>query len=58
VAITALVFGAIHVQYNWYGIAFVVGTGLLFGTARARTGSIVVTMILHSALNLAGAFVE
>ena len=58
VAITALVFGAIHLQYNWYGIAFVVGAGVLFGMARARTGSIIVTMILHSALNLAGTFVE
>lgn len=58
VGITALVFGAIHVQYNVYGIAFVVGVGILLAMARARTGSIIVTMILHSALNLAGAFVE
>ena len=45
VVASALVFGLIHVQYDWP--VWVVIDGLLFGAARVGSGSIYVPMLLH-----------
>lgn len=50
--VTAILWAAIHRQYDWYGISFVFGLGLLLGTARAKTHSTLLTMWLHSLINL------
>jgi len=50
--ITALLWAAIHVQYNWYGIAGIFAMGLLLGTARAMTKSTLLTICLHCLINL------
>jgi membrane protease YdiL (CAAX protease family) len=50
--ITALLWTAIHVQYDWYGLANIFIFGLLLGTVRAMTNSTVLTMFLHSLINL------
>ncbi len=51
VVLTALLWAAMHVQYNLYGMAFIAAVGVVFGVARARTGSLIVSMSLHAALN-------
>jgi membrane protease YdiL (CAAX protease family) len=53
VILTAILWAGLHVQYNAYGIAFIAGAGILFGLARARTGSLLVPLALHAAMNLA-----
>jgi membrane protease YdiL (CAAX protease family) len=53
VILTAILWAALHVQYNAYGIAFIAGAGILFGLARAKTGSLLVPLALHAAMNLA-----
>jgi len=51
IALTAILWAALHIQYNLYGIAFIAGTGILFGLARARTGSLLVPLALHATMN-------
>ena len=51
IALTAILWAALHVQYNFYGMGFIFGLGLLFGLARARSGSLVVTLTLHAVFN-------
>jgi membrane protease YdiL (CAAX protease family) len=50
--ITALLWAVIHVQYDWYGIAGIFVLGLLLGTARGITKSTVLTMCMHSLINI------
>ena len=45
IIVPAIVFGAIHVQYDWP--LLIVADGLLFGLARVRTGSVYVPMAMH-----------
>ena len=47
IVLPALLFGLIHIQYDWRGMAFVMLDGLIFGIARVRTGSVYVAMLLH-----------
>ena len=51
VVLTAVLWAVMHIQYNLYGMGFIAATGILFGLARARTGSLLVPMALHAALN-------
>jgi membrane protease YdiL (CAAX protease family) len=51
IILTAALWAALHIQYNLYGIAFIAGTGILFGLARAKTGSLIVTLTLHAGMN-------
>jgi membrane protease YdiL (CAAX protease family) len=51
VMLTAILWAAMHIQYNLYGMGFIAAVGILFGIARARTGSLLVPMALHAALN-------
>jgi CAAX protease family protein len=53
VMLSSLVFAAIHVQYNLVNMAVVLGLGLLLGVMRWRSGSTMLTMVLHAAWNLA-----
>jgi uncharacterized protein len=53
IMLTSAVWAAIHVQYDWYGIAQVFCLGLLFGWVRARSGSTLLTMMMHSVCNIA-----
>jgi len=52
VLVTTGLWAVIHVQYDAYGIATVFCLGLLFGTARAMTGSLLVPFGLHAVSNL------
>jgi haloacid dehalogenase superfamily, subfamily IA, variant 3 with third motif having DD or ED/haloacid dehalogenase superfamily, subfamily IA, variant 1 with third motif having Dx(3-4)D or Dx(3-4)E len=50
--ITAAFWASIHVQYDWYGKATIFVFGLFLAYVRLKTGSILVTMCLHSLMNL------
>ncbi|EJW11658.1 Abortive infection protein [Rhodovulum sp. PH10] len=50
----AIAFAALHVQYDWFGMALVLLAGLLFGWMRWISGSTTLAILLHVVLNLAG----
>jgi membrane protease YdiL (CAAX protease family) len=52
VALTSLIFAAIHLQYDWFGIFQTLCLGALFGWVRWRGGSVTLTILLHMAINL------
>ena len=51
IALTSLIFAAVHVQYDWFGIFQTLCLGALFGWARWRSGSLTLTILLHMAIN-------
>ena len=51
IALTAVLFGLMHVQYSWSGIFDVMVFGLVVGWMRWRTESIVAPMLLHFTIN-------
>jgi len=52
VVVTAALWALIHLQYDAYGIATVFVLGLLLGAARARTGSLLAPLLMHSMANV------
>lgn len=50
--VTSVLWAAIHIQYDWYGISTIFALGLVFGTARAMTNSTLLTMWLHCLVNI------
>lgn len=52
VAISAI-WAGIHIQYDWFGIIQVFFLGLLFGWVRARSGSTLLTIMMHAVCNIA-----
>lgn len=51
VVCTALFWALVHVQYDWYGVTTIFVIGLLLGLARAKTGTLVIPLLLHVAAN-------
>ena len=56
IAITAALWALMHVQYDWYVIGQVFVSGLLLGWLRWASGSTLLTIALHSLINLEGMF--
>jgi CAAX protease family protein len=54
ILLTAALFAIIHVQYDWFLIGQVFAFGVLFGWMRWVTGSTILTMLLHSLVNMEG----
>jgi membrane protease YdiL (CAAX protease family) len=54
IAATSLLWAVLHVQYDFFTMGVVLVLGLLLGWIRARTGSTVLTMILHALVNAEG----
>jgi uncharacterized protein len=52
IVVISVLFAAIHVQYDWFGILQVFFIGLLLAIARWRTGSTLVTILMHVLANL------
>jgi membrane protease YdiL (CAAX protease family) len=57
--LAAIVFSAgawalLHLQYDWYGIASIAVIGLYLGAVRLRTGSLLLTVLLHAVQNAVG----
>jgi uncharacterized protein len=57
VIISSAAWTLIHVQYDIFGLAFIFVLGLILGATRVQTGSTLLTMCLHSLVNL-GATIE
>jgi membrane protease YdiL (CAAX protease family) len=56
ILITAFTWAAIHTQYDGYLLATVFVLGILFGAARAVTGSLYLTTAMHVVTNLIATF--
>jgi membrane protease YdiL (CAAX protease family) len=54
IVLTALLFALMHVQYDWFVIAQVFCFGLLLGWMRWVSGSTLLTILLHAAINCEG----
>ncbi len=52
ILVISALFAVIHIQYDWFGILQVFCIGLLLGVARWRSGSTVLTMLMHMLINL------
>ena len=50
----ALLWALIHVQYDWYVISWVFISGVMLGWLRWATGSTILIMLLHGAINFEG----
>jgi len=53
VAISVL-WAALHLQYDWTGMLQILVIGLVLGWMRLRSGSVVLTFVLHALFNLEG----
>jgi membrane protease YdiL (CAAX protease family) len=53
ILLTSAIWAGIHLQYDWYGLVQVFCLGLLFGWVRTRSGSILLTMMMHAMCNVA-----
>jgi membrane protease YdiL (CAAX protease family) len=51
IAVTAVGWALLHVDYSWWVIAIIVVDGLLLGLARWRTGSVFVPIAMHALYN-------
>jgi membrane protease YdiL (CAAX protease family) len=51
ILLTALIFAALHAQYEWFEALQVFWIGALFGWLRWRSGSTTLTILLHMATN-------
>jgi len=52
IVITSLVWAAIHLQYDVYGMGMIFVGGLLLGLCRLKTGSVWLCICLHALMNL------
>ena len=52
IIITSVLWSALHLQYDTFEIATIFVFGLLLGCVRWQTGSLYLTIILHSLSNL------
>jgi membrane protease YdiL (CAAX protease family) len=51
IVLTAILFALPHVQYDAFGMATILVGGLFLGVVRDRTGSVLLTMLLHAVQN-------
>ena len=51
IVVTAAVWALSHGQYEWFFVGEIFALGLLFGWLRWRSGSSILTFILHAAVN-------
>jgi membrane protease YdiL (CAAX protease family) len=52
IIVSSVAFALLHVQYDWYGVVGVAAIGLYLGVVRYRSGSLLLTMLLHAVANL------
>jgi membrane protease YdiL (CAAX protease family) len=55
IVVVSLLWTALHIQYDWFGLLQVFAIGLLLGWVRWRTGSTSLTVVLHALVNLESA---
>ena len=54
IVVISLLWAALHVQYDWTGILQIFVIGLFLGAVRWRSGSALLTFLLHALFNLEG----
>jgi len=54
IVVISLLWAALHVQYDWTGVLQIFVIGLFLGWMRLRSGSTLLTFILHALFNLEG----
>lgn len=54
IVVISLLWSALHVQYDWTGILQIFVIGLFLGWMRWRSGSLLLTLLLHALFNLEG----
>lgn len=54
IVVISLIWAGLHLQYDWTGILQIFVIGLFLGWMRLRSGSIMLTFILHALFNLEG----
>ncbi len=56
IPLISLLWMGLHVQYDWTGMAEILAAGLYLGWMRWRSGSTLLTFLLHALFNLEGMF--
>lgn len=56
IPLISLLWMALHVQYDWTGMAEILAAGFFLGWMRWRSGSTLLTFLLHALFNLEGMF--
>jgi hypothetical protein len=51
IALTSAVWSMIHLQYDWFFLGEIFLLGVMFGWLRMRSGSTILTMLLHATMN-------
>jgi hypothetical protein len=54
IIVISVLWASLHVQYDWTGIAQIFAIGLFLGFVRWRSGSTLLTFVLHALFNLEG----
>jgi membrane protease YdiL (CAAX protease family) len=54
IVVISLLWAALHVQYDWTGVLQIFVIGLFLGWMRWRSGSLLLTFLLHALFNLEG----
>src|SRR5579863_242912 len=54
IVVISVLWALLHVQYDWTGLLQIFIIGLFLGWMRARSGSILLTILLHALFNLEG----
>jgi hypothetical protein len=54
IVVISLLWAALHVQYDWTGVLQIFVVGLFLGFVRWRSGSVLLTILLHALFNLEG----
>jgi len=54
IVVISILWAILHIQYDWTGVFQIFVIGLFLGWMRWRSGSLVLTFILHSLFNLEG----
>lgn len=52
ILLTALLWSSLHIQYDFYGIAYIFITGIVIGLVRYKTDSLWGPLLIHSLMNL------
>lgn len=49
--LTAVLWAVIHIQYDWFCVTHIIVGGLMLGWLRYRSGSALLTILLHALMN-------
>jgi CAAX protease family protein len=54
IVVISILWAMLHIQYDWTGVLQIFVVGLFLGWMRWRSGSLVLTFLLHALFNLEG----